>query len=158
LEPSDRLPANIDERRFLAFETDLILYRTIRVNIDDVGWAEWRMSMNDRYATVQIGKKQIEPEKLNRTRFWRARAHSAARNTPLVPWARVCVFYRFPTNHRREVANLQPTSKAIIDGLVDAGVVPDDNDNHIVGPDNRREPVNGPHKVIVRIFVRHDVT
>lgn len=139
---------------FLAFETGLVLYRTIRVGCDDVGWASWRMSMNDRYATVRVGRKEIQPEKIKRTQFWRARAHRAAANVPAVEWARVCIFYRFPTNHRREVANLQPTSKAIVDGMVDAGVFPDDNDNHVVGPDNRREPVNGPHQVIVRIYVR----
>ena len=141
------------EQDFLRFEDDLELYRTIAINISDVGWQDVRMSMNDRYATIKIGRKEIQPEKIKRTKFWRARGHRAASNIPPVEWGRVTVFYRFPTNHRREVANLQPTSKAIVDGLIDAGVFPDDNDNHVVGPDNRRESVNGPHQVIVRIYV-----
>lgn len=65
--------------------------------------------------------------------------------------ARVKVSIRFPTNHRRDVGNLYPTAKAILDGLVDAGVLPDDNDKHVIGPDMRREYPNGPSRVTVTI-------
>lgn len=65
--------------------------------------------------------------------------------------AHITIAYRFATNHRREVSNLQPTSKAIVDGLVDAGLIPDDDDTHVVGPDNRREWPNGEPRVTVTI-------
>lgn len=43
-----------------------------------------------------------------------------------------------PTNRiRRDVANLYPTVKALVDGLVDYGLIPDDNDRHLLGPDMR---------------------
>jgi hypothetical protein len=55
--------------------------------------------------------------------------------------AHITVIYRFATNHRREVSNLQPTSKAIVD----------DDDLHVIGPDNRREWPNGEPRVTVEI-------
>ncbi len=65
--------------------------------------------------------------------------------------AHITVTIRFPTNHRRDVGNYYPTAKAIVDGLVDAGVLPDDNDTHVIGPDMRREYPNGPIRVTVTI-------
>lgn len=139
---------------FTTQEAGLVLHRTIRIDVDAVDWQKTRMSANDRYPTVKIGRKQVQPEKVKRTKWWKAKAAKAAANVPMVDWARIVVFYRFPNNIRRDVGNLQPTSKAIVDGLVEAGVVPDDNDKHVLGPDNRREQLNGPHQVIVRIYRR----
>ena len=47
---------------------------------------------------------------------------------------------------RREVSNLFPTFKACIDGFVDAGVLADDSDAHVVGPDPRRA-YDGPPRI-----------
>ncbi|MFF4412147.1 hypothetical protein ACFYY8_06410 [Streptosporangium sp. NPDC001559] len=41
------------------------------------------------------------------------------------------------TRGRRDPANWYPSFKAAIDGLVDAGVLVDDDDTHLVGPDMR---------------------
>lgn len=65
--------------------------------------------------------------------------------------AHITVAIRFPTNHRRDVGNYYPTAKAIVDGLVDAGVLADDSDTHITGPDMRRDLPNGPARVTVHI-------
>lgn len=46
-----------------------------------------------------------------------------------------------PDRRRRDVGNLYPSFKAAIDGLVDAGVLPDDDDEHLIGPDMRLGPV-----------------
>jgi crossover junction endodeoxyribonuclease RusA len=88
------------------------------------------------------------------TQTWR-KAAAKALNELFEPYhytrAHIVCTYRFPTNHRREVSNLQPTSKAIVDGLVDAQLIPDDDDTHVIGPDNRREYPNGPARVTVTI-------
>lgn len=121
-----------------------LLHRTVRINVEELDWQKTRLSMNDR----------LHPQaRSKRTKLWRLLAAKSARNLQQVERARVLIYYRFPTNHRREVNNLMPTSKAIVDGLVDAGVFPDDSDKYVVGPDNRREPINGPHQVIVRVYV-----
>ncbi|GAA4915809.1 hypothetical protein [Nesterenkonia rhizosphaerae] len=130
---------------FLAGETGLILHRTIRLDLTGHTWAKTRLSMNDRLYPY---------ERNRRTQIWKRLAAKAAANCQPLDWARIVIYYRYPTNHRREVNNLMPTSKAIVDGLVKAGVLADDNDTRVVGPDNRREPVNGPHQVIVRLYRR----
>ena len=40
---------------------------------------------------------------------------------------------------RRDANNWQPTAKALIDGAVDAGALPDDDIAHLIGPDMRGE-------------------
>lgn len=43
----------------------------------------------------------------------------------------------FPTSRRRDSANFQGAVKPIIDGIVSAGLLPDDDVTHLVGPDVR---------------------
>lgn len=88
------------------------------------------------------------------TKLWRGQAHSAAWATAQrhsIDRAHITVAIRFPTNHRRDVGNYFPTAKAIVDGLVDAGLLVDDNDDRITGPDMRRERPNGSPRVTVTI-------
>lgn len=48
-----------------------------------------------------------------------------------------------PSSQRRaDPANWYPSFKAAIDGLVDAGMIPDDNHKHLEGPDMRRGPAS----------------
>jgi crossover junction endodeoxyribonuclease RusA len=65
--------------------------------------------------------------------------------------AHITVSIRFATNHRRDVGNYYPTAKACLDGIVDSGLLRDDSDDHITGPDLRRERPNGPLRVTVTI-------
>lgn len=56
---------------------------------------------------------------------------------PLLNRAHIVGEFRPPDRRRRDVANLYPSFKAAIDGLVDAAVLVDDDDTHLVGPDMR---------------------
>lgn len=89
------------------------------------------------------------------TKAWREAGEKAidalGTHRPIYSRAHIVIGYRFPTNHRREVANLQPTSKALVDGLIDAGVLPDDSDDYCTGPDNRRIRPNGTPLVVITI-------
>lgn len=92
--------------------------------------------------------------KNDRTQAWRAAARAAVEsgfNPYRFDRAHIVVAYRFPNNRRREVANLQPTSKALVDGLVDALLIPDDDDRHVIGPDNRRTYPNGEPEVTITV-------
>lgn len=50
---------------------------------------------------------------------------------PALDHITVTLHYRPRTRRRRDPGNLYPVSKAAIDGLVDAGVVPDDNPRYL---------------------------
>lgn len=69
--------------------------------------------------------------------------------------ARIVITVRFPDLRRRDVSNLYPyVAKPIVDGLVDARLIPDDDDKHVIGPDLRRDPERGPHRITIHI---HDL-
>lgn len=51
--------------------------------------------------------------------------------------AHLTVRIGWPDRRRRDAHNLMPTLKALIDGMVDAGLLPDDDDKHLTGPDLR---------------------
>lgn len=64
----------------------------------------------------------------------------AARAAKLPTLQRIHVFYVIhpkPGIRRRDPGNWSPTAKAAIDGLVDAGVVPDDDSTRVLGGDPR---------------------
>ena len=67
-------------------------------------------------------------KKAKLTKAIRHEAHIRAKAMRLNPTkhAHVRLFYRPADNRRRDPSNLMPTQKALVDGLVDAGVVPDD--------------------------------
>lgn len=55
------------------------------------------------------------------------------------------------SKRRADPANWYPSFKAAIDGLVDAGLIPDDNSRHLEGPDMRRGPVSKWPRLILVI-------
>lgn len=92
--------------------------------------------------------------------YWRKTAHDVA--VAEYGWAdvgetwhqriRVVAYVRFPDLRRRDVGNLYPyVAKPIVDGLVDARVIPDDDDHHCIGPDLRRDPERGPARIRLEI-------
>jgi hypothetical protein len=60
------------------------------------------------------------------TRNVRLAAKLLAMRVPALARCRVELIWYVTTNHRRDPINITPTMKAMCDGLVDAGVVPDD--------------------------------
>lgn len=96
----------------------------------DIPENEW-LSSNGRYHHM---------EKARRTRRLRERAHWQARaaRLPHLPRARVDAYIHGRTRGRMDPANAQPTTKALVDGLVDAGLLPDDDSRHLDGPYEHR--------------------
>ena len=65
---------------------------------------------------------------------WTARAQGV----PPLQRAHILAVYEPPDKRKRDAANLYPSFKACIDGIVtDAGVLPDDDAAHLDGPDMR---------------------
>lgn len=77
------------------------------------------------------------------TKQLRHEAHTRARamRLPTTTYATVTLHWQPATNRRRDRHNQYPTVKALVDGLVDYGLVPDDTAEHLSAP----EPVIHPH-------------
>lgn len=55
-----------------------------------------------------------------------------------------------PIRNNSDAANFHPTMKPIMDGLIDAGLLPDDNDNHLQGP-YLHKGEHAPYSITVKI-------
>jgi crossover junction endodeoxyribonuclease RusA len=73
------------------------------------------------------------------TKQWRDAAHLYARSAklPHLGKAHITATLRFRDRRRRDPHNYYPTIKAVIDGLVDYGLLADDSSEYLVGPDVR---------------------
>lgn len=90
-----------------------------------------------------------------RTRIWRDYAHLLAKSQriPRLEKAHVVAELRFSDRRRRDPANWAPTAKALVDGLVDAGVFDDDDHTRVTGPDMRIGPVVSPAWRGIRLVI-----
>lgn len=75
-------------------------------------------------------------------RAWRdaANVYARAARLPKLARAHILAELRFADARHRDVHNLYPTIKAVVDGLVDYGLLPDDSHHYLVGPDLRYGP------------------
>lgn len=92
---------------------------------------EW-ISANDRMHWAQ---------RSSRTKRLRTRGRVEARRNGLLPMRKAYVVARVQYAKgvkRADPANAYPTVKALIDGLVDFEVLPDDDSEHLIGPQFER--------------------
>ena len=87
------------------------------------------------------------------TKAWREQAETQAilHGGYFVGRVHITVTVHKTTNRAYDVANLAPTAKAIVDGLVSAGVLVDDSNAHVVGPDMRAGEKRDAACVVVTI-------
>jgi crossover junction endodeoxyribonuclease RusA len=74
--------------------------------------------------------------------------------------ARIIAELRFLGVRKRDPNNWADTAKAVVDGLVDAGLFPDDDPRYVIGPDMRLgAPVLAlaDEELIVHIFPRQEI-
>lgn len=76
------------------------------------------------------------------TAEWRRLGWATAKQAriPQLRRAHVLIEWLPPDRRRRDPANASPMGKALVDGLVDAGVLPDDSAEFLDGPDYRLGP------------------
>ena len=88
---------------------------------------------------------------MQRARATRVLRHAASINAeplPRMTRAHLTVWVSWPDRRRRDVHNVMPTVKALVDGAVSGpvrprgsdpwpGLLPDDDDHHLTGPDLR---------------------
>ncbi len=68
---------------------------------------------------------------------------------PALTGADLTVRIGWPNRQRRDAHNLVLTLKALIDGMVDADLLPDDDDAHLTGPDLRTYIARVPKSVVL---------
>lgn len=87
------------------------------------------------------------------TQALRQAAFVVARNAkvPQLQRARILCRIHFAVRRRRDIHNWMPVGKACVDGLVDAGVLPDDNDDHLIGPFMQRGIPQPQNTVVLEI-------
>lgn len=91
----------------------------------------WWLSANQRLHWAQ---------KAERTRNIRALAAASARGMEPVETVHVAAFIGYLRGGKADPSNAAPVVKACLDGLTDAGVWPDDDHTHVIGPTFRRDP------------------
>lgn len=96
----------------------------------------WRIEFPARQELLNANQRLHWAPKNRITQQIRSDAFLLARAAKIPPLDRIRVdaIYEPPDRRRRDAGNYYPTYKAAIDGLVDAGVVGDDDSKHVDGP------------------------
>ena len=94
-----------------------------------------------RAAALTANQRLHWRAKAERTRALRTRGRIAWQQSGLTPMdrAHLTVTIAWHDARRRDANNWQPTVKGLVDGIVDAGALPDDDNAHLIGPDMRGE-------------------
>jgi hypothetical protein len=82
----------------------------------------------------------------NLTKTWRRAGHAAVHPDwePFTGTVHITAFITKKRGGRYDPNNLWPTIKAIVDGIVDAGLLHDDDHVHVIGPDMRHGGTGEP--------------
>lgn len=94
----------------------------------------------------------------SRVKHLRHLARVQARNTDLpkaLNWCRIVAHIAYSKPTKADPANAYPTLKALVDGLVDYGLVKDDDSEHVEGPHMLKDKTLAPAKTHL---VRFDIT
>jgi hypothetical protein len=104
--------------------------------------------------TVLLTANQTKVHHYDRARIVKALRHTGfamARAVKVPRLERAHIYYVLHPDtktRRRDPGNWSPSAKAVVDGFVDAGVLPDDNHERLLGPDPRiGTPVPGSQLV-----------
>lgn len=90
---------------------------------------------------INANQRQHWAPRARAVRAWRERAGWAARAARVPAFTEpvhiTATIHRDHNRGRFDAANYAPTAKACVDGLVDAGVLVDDSNRYVQGPDMR---------------------
>ena len=78
-------------------------------------------------------------------------ARVSAGESPVLEHAYILGILHPGSRRRLDPANFYPSFKAAVDGLVDAGVLEDDDHTRVIGPDMRIGPVMKGGRIVLHI-------
>ena len=114
--------------------------------------ASWRITLPPKINLINANqnlhfRRKADLVKVIRNAAWAMARHS---NIPALQRAHIFFVVHPDTSiQRRDPGNWAPSAKAAVDGLVDAGVLPDDDSTRLIGPDPRiGDPVKGSQLVL----------
>jgi hypothetical protein len=113
----------------------------------------WTITIPASIKWLNANQRMHWAPKAELTRAWRRNALLGAHLAELpkgLDRVHIVAHITKPTARQYDVHNLMPTLKACVDGLVDYGLIPDDTNNHLIGPD-LRQGGKGPAAVIITI-------
>lgn len=105
------------------------------------------LSHNQRLHWAQKSRRTKELRSLG----WAESVAAGLRHANLGP-CHVAAFIGYPRNGRADPANAAVV-KPLIDGMVDAGVWPDDDSTYVIGPTYLRDPKTGTGSYRVRLVL-----
>jgi hypothetical protein len=113
----------------------------------------WRIELPTGLTLMTSNERLHHLQRSDRTRALRqaARVMTQVVRVPHLERAYVTCYLRAKDRRRRDPGNWYPSAKAALDGVVDAGVLTDDDATRVIGPDMRLGDVlkNGPQLVLV---------
>lgn len=94
---------------------------------------EFVLEFNQRPWTTNKERSQNRFRRSEMTKMWRDAFHvlAKAQRIPPMKWITVTVYLHQKTGRMQDVGGCQSSAKAAIDGLVDAGVLPDDSAEYV---------------------------
>lgn len=112
----------------------------------------WRLELPAEINLMNANDRMHPARRAGFIKVIRQAAWAMARHHKIPALQRAHVFYVVHPDikeRRRDPGNWSPSAKAAVDGLVDAGVLPDDNHERLLGPDPRiGPPVKGSQLVL----------
>ena len=102
----------------------------------------WTLTLSSALPMLNLNQRMHWAKKAELTKHWRRTAlvHAMAADLPRnLDRVHITAHIVKPTARQYDVHNLMPTLKACVDGLVaDYGLLPDDTNEHLIGPDLRQ--------------------
>ncbi len=112
----------------------------------------WRIALPPKTKLINANQNIHFRRKAEMVKVIRNAAWTMARHSKIPALQRAHVYFVIHPDDivkRRDPGNWAPSAKAAVDGLVDAGVLPDDNSERLLGPDPRiGAPVKGSQLVL----------
>ncbi|MDQ0602028.1 hypothetical protein QF037_006373 [Streptomyces canus] len=112
---------------------------------------QYRVALPPRLTLLNANQRLHHHKRAEITRVLRRAAWAASRAVPRLERVHIIGVLHPEDRQRRDPANWYPSFKACVDGLVDQGVLDDDDHTRVVGPDMRMGHVVEGARLVLHI-------